>query len=92
MPHITNNRTYLEIFNELMILLQTYHMAVFSKFNMNDNSKLLLGQTYISILGITMAVNMMNMMNKSVKNIRYKRRLKAIITAKLFKQKMLKVL
>ena len=55
----------LEMFNEIMIMMQIYHMAVFSKFNLDEFSKFTMGNSYIIIFGLTIFVNLMNIFNKN---------------------------
>ena len=80
------------MFNEIMIMLQTYHIAIFSKFNLDEYSKFTLGKVYITIFGVTIAVNLINMFMKNYNNMRTKMRYKQIIKGKLAKQKILRVL
>ena len=60
------NRTKLEIFNESMIMVIQYHLLVFSKFNLDNTSKYQMGYSYVGVIGVTLVVNILNALIKSI--------------------------
>ena len=80
-PHSVNRRVLLELYNEIMIMLQNYHMCIFSRFNQNDYSKYLMGNSYIIIFGCTIIVNLTYIFYKNYEiqftKLMYKRLLKS---------------
>jgi len=56
-PHIEKSKYYLEIFNEVMIMIMLYIMILYSKFNTNPISYFWFGYSYIGALGLLLIVN-----------------------------------
>ena len=69
-PHVTRERKYLEIFNEIMIIMCTYHMVLFSQFNGSPELHFLLGYTYVGVIALVIVVNIGLLLFKSVTKAR----------------------
>lgn len=76
-PHEDRNRTQLEVFNEVMIMVSNYHMLLFSKFNINDEFLWQMGYSYIFFVGVTISVNCYYITTKTLAYIERRRRISA---------------
>lgn len=63
-PHVDRRRLKLEVFNELMIMLINYHMATFSKFNLDVYSGFIMGYSHVAIILLIVLVNIGSLIHK----------------------------
>jgi hypothetical protein len=66
MPHIEKSRCYIEIFNEIMIMIINYHMVSFSEFNLDVDMQFNMGYSLIGFIFLVVFVNIMNMVIKQI--------------------------
>jgi hypothetical protein len=66
MPHIEKSRCYIEIFNEIMIMIINYHMVSFSEFNLDVNMQFNMGYSLIAVIFFVVFVNIMSMVRKQL--------------------------
>ena len=66
-PHWDNNRTRLEIYNEVMIMMFNYHMVLFSDYCFNQKFQYMMGTSYAIFLGVVVLINIGNMAKNTVK-------------------------
>jgi hypothetical protein len=64
MPHIERSRCYIEIFNEVMIMIVNYHLICFSEFNMDVDMQFNMGYSLIFFIFFVVFVNIMVMVRK----------------------------
>lgn len=79
LPHWEKKRGKLECFNEFMIIVMSYHMICFSEFNLEVDSRFVMGYSFIAFVLLIILVNLIYMIHDSV--LKYRRR-------KSYKQKM----
>jgi len=60
----------IEIFNEIIILLLSYHMACFSEFNLSAEMQFLMGYSLIGCIAIMVCVNLAVMAYKMLGKLR----------------------
>ena len=86
-PHIEGTRIKTEVFNEVMLMIIMYHLIMFSRFNLNDDLKFLLGYTHAGSIILMVFVNIVLMMRKIIAKFMSNRRKKANYEAWLKKIK-----
>lgn len=74
-PHWNNNRTRLEIFNEVIIMYFEYHTMIFTDYCTNPNFQFLMGNSYCAFLGLVVVVNIVNMLLNTVEKSKRKSKL-----------------
>lgn len=82
---------YLEIFNEVMIMIINYHLFSFTKF-VSYEASYVMGYSMVSCIGIVVAVNITNMVLKSIKKSKDMKRLKAAQLKYRKEQKVLRMM
>lgn len=63
-PHYFQTRIYIEVFNELMILVACYHLICFSEFNLDIRAQYYAGFSYIGVILIVIIVNVSFVLRK----------------------------
>lgn len=69
-PHWDPRRNKLEIFNEAIILILSYHMVTFSEFNINVDTNFIMGYSFIAFIMLMIAVNCLYMISETVQKWR----------------------
>jgi len=85
-PYEQRNVMYMEIVNECLLALMFYHMVLFSLFTTNDMTKYEFGNSFISVIGILMGVNIAFAVYSSVSDIRKRKRKEAL--KKIYDERM----
>jgi hypothetical protein len=65
----------LEIFNEVMMMVSTYHMFCFTEFNLDDMQKYNMGHSYVFFVSGTFIYNVAKMILKNVERLKRKKRM-----------------
>ena len=69
MPHVLRKRTLLEMFNELTILLLTYHLPLLTDFDLNEQFMVTIGFSINFITSIVIVVHLTLILYKEVSRI-----------------------
>jgi hypothetical protein len=75
-PHIYKSRRWIEVFNEVWIMMMNYHLIAFSDFNRSNLTQYLAGYSYIFNIGFIVAVNLVVMIYKMIQKFIRLRKLK----------------
>jgi len=68
-PHETKERTRLEIFNECIIQMITYHLIAFSDLVVDSEGKFIMGYSYIGFVLLLVASNCTVMVGREVERL-----------------------
>ena len=82
MPFIDTNQRTIQSFNELIVMIITYHFIPFSDINMSLERQFEAGYSFLFCLGLMIFVNVVNVIARMVMKTRKKRNLLAIIKVK----------
>jgi hypothetical protein len=74
-PHLDKKGLRLEIFNEVMLMVSTYHMFCFTEFNLDDMQKYNMGHSYVFWVAGTFMYNVGLMITKNVERYKRKKRM-----------------
>ena len=85
-PHEIRSRQYLEVVNEILIMMTIYHMFMFSKFNYNLDLQFTMGYSMVATICILVAINISMMVRKAVLQYRSKKRKEANLKLKELEQ------
>jgi hypothetical protein len=77
-PHNTKERTYIEIFNEILVMIACYHLVCFSEFNLSPVAQFNTGYSFIAVFAVAVIVNIGLIVTKQVFNVRRMRKFKLI--------------
>lgn len=74
-PHSDHSQKRLEIFNEVMLMMSSYHMFCFTEFCLDDMQKYRMGHSYIFFVSGTFIYNVSKMIIKNVERWKRKKRM-----------------
>ena len=57
-PHSSRSKRRIEVFNEMMLLIASYHLFIFSGFAHDQEAQFLVGFSFTAIIILTLFVNM----------------------------------
>jgi len=82
-PHNSKERSYIEIFNEILVMVACYHMVCFSEFNLSPLEQFNMGYSFVAVFAIAVIANIGLIVAKQVINLRRMRKFKLIKKARL---------
>jgi len=82
-PHNSRDRRYMEVFNEVLIMIACYHLICFSEFNLSPIAQFNTGYSYVVVFAVAVIVNIGVIVAKQVANLRRMRKFKIIKKARL---------
>ena len=65
-PHWDNNRSRIEITNEVLIMIFNYHMVIFSEYCLNEMFQFYMGFSNAAFIGILVLINITNMLGLNI--------------------------
>mmetsp|Transcript_27557 Transcript_27557/g.41854 ORF Transcript_27557/g.41854 Transcript_27557/m.41854 type:complete len:225 (-) Transcript_27557:442-1116(-) len=74
-PHIMKRQAFMEVTNEALFLVLTYHFLTFTLFNMDISSKYTMGFSYLASLSVLVIANVTDLVLKSVAKFKRKKEL-----------------
>lgn len=82
-PHNSKERHYIEVFNEVLIMIACYHLVCFSEFNLSPLAQYNTGYSYVAVFAVAVLVNIGIIVSKQILNVRRMRKFKLIKKARL---------
>lgn len=90
-PHTSFNRYRLEFFNEAVIMLMNYHLIVYSRFNLNQWSKYIMGYNQIGLVIVCIVINIGLMLSNSYRSYIWQQRMLSELRVKIKNMHALKL-
>ena len=77
-PHIYSRLGYLEIINEFLFLVMSYHFLTFTLFNIDISSKYSMGFSYLAWMALLILLNFVNIALNSIRKFKRRQELKRL--------------